>query len=167
MTEIDRVWSEMLGAAGQRAAAAGDHHLADYLRLKATNDAIRARGVAWLFESLIALAAEAQRTRHGVVIEREDPHAFRRGNSNMVGSALFVRQGVRCLTLEAGWARTPSDGIMHKGALAYARLTHFGMPRSGTETKLIFDDKLPTWQSENCEVVDSEFLARHIAIWLG
>jgi hypothetical protein len=166
MTELDQVWSEMLGAAGERAAAEGRQHLADYLRLRATNDAIRTQGVKWLFATVIEHAAEAQRTRN-ITIEREDPYSFRRGNSTMVGSALFIRNGVRCLTVDAGWARTPSHGIMQKGALAYARLSHFGMPRSNTELRLVFEDSLPNWRDEKDHPADADLLKAHVDLLLA
>jgi len=164
MTQLDEVWTEMIGRARDLATEAGDHDLADYLRLKATNDAIRSRGVAWLFETIIHMAAEQQRHRHGLIIEREEPYSFKRGNSNIVGSAVIVRQGVRCLTAAAGWVRTPSDGVMSKGALAYARFVHFGMPRSGEELRLYFGDDLPKWQTEEGAVVDASRLRRHLEI---
>ena len=166
MTELDRVWSEMLGAAGERAAAEGQHHLVEYLRLRATNDAIRVKGIKWLLATFIELAADAQRTRN-ITIEREDPYSFRRGNSTMVGSALFIRNGVRCLTVDAGWARTPSHGIMQKGALAYARLSHFGMPRSNTELRLVFEDSLPNWLDENDKAADADLLKTHLDLLLA
>jgi len=166
MTELDQIWSEMLGGAYSRAIEGGDHDLAQYLRLKATNDAIRARGVAWLLDTLIGLAAEEQRTRHGLVIEREEPYSFSRGNSNMVGSAIIIRQGVRCLTLGAGWARTPSDGIMQKGALAYGKILHFGMARSDVELRLLFVDELPHWKNEHDGIVDTDYLREHLNILL-
>src|SRR5437879_2741967 len=119
MTELDRIWSQMLSGNAAKAGDSGRQHVAEYLRLRATNDAIRAAGVGWLFDTMIEIAGRAMRDRFGIIIEREDPHSFTRGSSNMVGSLLEIRQGVRCLTVEAGWARTPRDGIMQKGALAY------------------------------------------------
>ena len=56
-------------------------------------------------------------------MENENPHNFRLRGANLVGSLLRVRQGVRCLTVEAGWTRTPNDGFMRGGALAIARIT--------------------------------------------
>ena len=167
MTELDQIWSEMLGQMQARATESGDHQLAEYLRLRATNDAIRSRGVAWLFDTIITLAAEQQRYRSNLMIEREEPYSFRRGNSNLVGSAVIVRQGVRCLTVAAGWVRTPSDGIMEKGALAYARFVHFGMQRSGEDLRLDFGDALPNWQTEDRERVDVDHVRRHIDILLS
>jgi len=167
MTELDQVWSEMLGRAHVVAADAGDHHLADYLRLKATNDAIRTRGLAWLFDTVIGMAADEQRHRYGLTIEREEPYSFKRGSSNMVGSAVIIRQGVRCLTIAGGWARTPSDGVMAKGALAYARIDHFGIPKAGAELRLDFGDELPNWHTETGELVNSDLLRSHLNILLN
>ena len=55
MTELDRVWSKMLEDAGTRSS--GD--VAEYLRLKASNDAIRTAGVGWLFDTMIETAGDA------------------------------------------------------------------------------------------------------------
>ncbi len=43
MTELDQIWSQMLDHAAVRAQESGNREVADYLRLKATNDAIRAQ----------------------------------------------------------------------------------------------------------------------------
>ena len=166
MTELDRVWTEMLDIAGHKAAARGEDDLAAYLRLKAGNDAIRSRGVAWLFDTMVELAVERQGRSTGLTIEREEPHRFRRGNSTMVGGALFIRYGVRCLTLAAGWARTPSDGIMRGGALAHASITHFGLSRSNMDLSLMFGESLPVWMAGE-EVIDRPELDRHLDILLS
>ena len=161
MTELDQVWSEMLGDAYRNASAAGRNAVADYLRLKATNDAIRAAGVKWLFDTFIEFAGEAVRNNAALTIEREEPHSFRHGNSNMVGSLISVRHGVRCLTVEAGWTRTPGDGVMRGGALAFARVTHFGMPRAGEELRLVHAEVLPRWMAEAGQPVTSGELRGH------
>lgn len=167
MTELDQVWSQMLDQAAANAGNTGRHHVAEYLSLKATNDTIRAAGVGWLFDTLIEIAGPAMLGPNPVSIEREEPHSFMRGSSNMVGSLLSVRQGVRCLTVEAGWARTPSDGIMQKGALVYGKITHFGMPKSGAEIRLVHGETLPEWLDETNAVVDSGELRRHFEVFLG
>lgn len=167
MTELDQVWAQMIVEAEGRADDAGRAHVAEYLRLKATNDAIREKGVAWLFNTLIEIASLAGRDRPFQTIEREEPHRFARGSSNMVGSLLQIRQGVRCLTLEAGWARTPSDGIMRSGALAFARITHFGMPKAAAEFRLVHGETLPLWMAEDDAVVDSGHLVRHFQLFVG
>jgi hypothetical protein len=166
MTELDQVWAEMLGDAYRNASAAGRHTVAEYLRLKATNDAIRAAGVKWLFDTFIEFAGQATRRNTALSIEREEPHSFRHGNSNMVGSLLSIRHGVRCLTVEAGWTRTPSDGVMRGGALAFAKLSHFGMPRSGEELRLVHSPSFPKWLAGEGESVASRELRRHFDLFL-
>ena len=166
MTELDHIWSQMLNTAASMADETDRKHVAKYLRLKATNDAIRELGVRWLFETVIEIAGPAMNGHHPVTVEREDPHSFVRGTSKMVGSRLFIRQGVRCLTVEAGWARIPSDGIMQKGALAYARISHFGMPKRGAEIRLIHGEDLPQWLDETGETVDVRALTQHFDIFL-
>lgn len=149
MTELDQIWSQMLAAATAKAHDSGRHDIADYLRLKAANDAIRSLGVKWLFDSLIEIAAEATRRSPTVAIKRQEPHNFARGNSNMVGSLMNVSQGVRCLTLEAGWTRTPGDGIMRGGTLAAAKLTHFGILKANADLSLAYVGDLPVWHIED------------------
>ena len=167
MTELDHVWSQMLAHAEASESGAGRDHVADYLRLRATNDAIRVRGVGWLFDTMIEIAGPAMAGHNPVTIEREEPHGFARGNSTMVGSILRIRQGVRCLTIEAGWVRTPSDGIMQKGALVYARITHFGMAKTGCEIRLVHAETLPQWLDETDGTVDTGELQRHFEVFLG
>ena len=84
----------------------------------------------------------------------------------MVGSRLEIRLGVRCLTVEAGWARTPSDGIMREGALAFARVTHFGMSKSGAEYRLLHAESLPNWMGDDDALIDSVALSRHFDLFL-
>ena len=167
MTELDLVWSQLLADAGTRADDTGRKGVADYLRLRATNDAIRNAGVQWLYDTMIEIAAPAMAGHNPVSIEREDPHSFVRGSSTMVGSLLRIRQGVRCLTIEAGWVRTPGDGIMQKGALVYARITHFGMTKAGGEIRLVHAETLPQWLDETDAVIDISELRRHFEVFLG
>lgn len=166
MTELDQVWSQMVGDAFASASKAGQQSVADYLRLRATNDAIRTAGVGWLFDAFIEVAGNATRKYPNVDITREEPHNFPFGNSNMVGSLLSIRNGVRCLTVEAGWTRTPRDGIMHEGALAAARITHFGLPKEGVECRLVYADVLPVWLAASGLALDSREVSRHIDVFL-
>lgn len=166
MDELDLVWSQMLADAGEKAAGSGRHAVAEYLRLKATNDAIRSRGVAWLIDAFVAVAAAQQGPRTDVTIMREDPYRFERGTSRMVGSCVEIRHGVRCLSVAAGWARTPSDGIMRGGALAFAQIRHFGLPRAGTELRLVHSDDLPQWLDDTGSAVDIETVRGHIDLFL-
>ena len=167
MTELDHVWSQLLAEAGARADEMGRTDVADYLRLRATNDAIRTGGVTWLFDTMIDIAGPAMTGPSPVTVEREEPHSFTRGSSTMVGSLLRIRQGVRCLTVEAGWARTPGDGIMQKGALVYARISHFGMPKAGAEIRLVHAATLPQWLDEAGTAIGGSELRRHFDVFLG
>jgi sugar phosphate isomerase/epimerase len=168
VNELDEIWSQMLAESGTNARAAGRHALADYIALKASNDQIRERGVRWLFDSLIELAAIANRQNIAVTIEREEPHSFHHRGANMVGSLLRLRHGVRCLTLEAGWTRTPRDGFMRGQALAAARITHFGIKQAETELSLRHTDGLPNWfviqKNEEATPLERNELIRHFSI---
>ena len=171
MNELDEIWSQMLEAAIAGSEAAGHADVAEYLRLKATNDAIRRRSVAWLFDSMIEIVAEADPEFVRFSVERVEPHNFAFRGANMAGSLLRIRQGVRCLTLEAGWTRTPSDGFMRGGALAQARITHFGMPREDRDLMLVRGTDLPEWyeaeKKGTADVFGSADLRRHFAIFTG
>ena len=166
MPELDQVWSDMLDEAARRSADLGRLDVAEYLRLKATNDAIRTAGVEWLFATVLEIAGRAVRQRHGVTIERDEPHTFAVGSSNMAGALIRVRQSVRCLTVEAGWARLPGDGVMKKGALANARISHFGLPRHTADLRLIHGEDLPVWLNADDEPVDSAWIEQHLTVLL-
>lgn len=166
MTELDEVWSQMLSDAEAKADASGKRDVAEYFRLKAKNDAVRSAGVKWLIDSIVEIAGHAMREHNTIIIAREEPHNFGHGNSNMVGTLVTVRYGVRCLTVEAGWTRTPRDGIMRKGALAFARLSHFGLADMSVELRLIHSETLPNWIDKDGTVIDSCLLKRHLDILL-
>ena len=166
MTELDQEWSQLLDTATERANAAGRHEVADYLRLRATNDVIRKVGCTWLFNTFVEIATSLAGPSN-IAIERQEPHKFAHASSTMVGSRLNVRLGVRCLSIEAGWARVPSDGIMRSGALAISHISHFGMPKAGAELRLVHADTLPKWITGENTVVDQDYLRRHFDIFLG
>ncbi len=168
MSELDDVWAKMLGEARERARAESRHDVADYLDLKAANDLIRTTSVAWLLETLIQHAAEVNRGVASIVIERSEPHNFAYRGANLVGSSLTFRYGVRCLTVEAGWTRTPGDGFMRGGMLAFARFRHFGLPKAAMETALYREREMPVWRLLGNEGSGSELhsdgLFRHILL---
>jgi hypothetical protein len=166
MTELDQVWARMLDTAAEHAGKLGRDDIVEYLRLKATNDAIRAAGVTWLFDTIIGIGLDAQKRRPHITIERIEPHRFNRGNSRMVGAKLEIRQGVRCLTVEAGWTRSPGDGVMRGQALAVGAIIHFGIARKNAELKLVRGDELPRWLGAKGLVIDSGELRRHFALFL-
>ena len=167
MTELDHVWSEMLSKAAAKAIDSGQRDIADYLRLKAANDEIRTIGVGWLLETIIQIAGQGVREHAVITIEREEPHNFALGSSNIVGSLIHVRHGVRSLTVEAGWTRSPRDGIMRGGALAFALITHFGLPKMGAELRLVHGETLPNWLDDTDNIIDSDELRRHFDVFLG
>ena len=146
MSELNEMWSQMLAEASKNARASDRHDVADYLDLKASNDLVRRAGVEWLFETIIEHAADANRGRTAVAIERTEPHSFQFRGANIVGTRLDLRYGVRCLTVEAGWTRTPADGFMRGGGLAFARFRHFGIPRANIEAALLRADQTPAWK---------------------
>lgn len=168
MNELDEMWSAMLAQASEKARASDRHDVADYLDLKASNDMIRRASVQWLFDTLIQHAAATNRANTAVTIERAEPHSFSHRGANLVGSVLSFRYGVRCLTVEAGWTRTPSDGFLRGGALAFARFRHFGMPKANIEVALFGSEKSPVWKvfSDNGAGPDihSDDLKGHIAL---
>jgi hypothetical protein len=133
MNELDQFWSEKLSDAIENARNTGRSDIADYLELKAANDAVRQAGVEQFLQTTIDIASRPEHASKRISIERESPHTFRHRDANMVGSLLRLRYGVRCMTVEAGWTRTPSDGFMRLGALAFARITHMGIPHENAE----------------------------------
>lgn len=166
MNELDEIWSKMLSLALENAKASGRHDVAEYLNLKAANDTIRQTGVNWLFDTLIEIAGDANRSNHAISIERSDPHSFLHRGANLVGSLARLRYGVRCLTVEAGWTRTPTDGFMRGGALAFAKLTHLGMPKANAEIALTISDEKPVWtlivEEKAVEIFRSGALQNHL-----
>ena len=157
MNELDQFWSEKLSSAIESAKQTGRGDLADYLQLKATNDAVRQTGVDEFFSTIIEIATRPEHASRNVSIERESPHDFRHRDANMLGSVLRLRYGVRGMTAEAGWTRTPRDGFMRMGALAFARITHFGIPSANAEFILKSTEAGAVWAVVRREKVDTEF----------
>ncbi|HEV2799699.1 MAG TPA: hypothetical protein VGW12_04335 [Pyrinomonadaceae bacterium] len=147
MSELEAEWARRLAEARERARASGRSDVADYLALRALNDMARNTGVEWLLATFAAHAGEANRACASLVIANTDAHRFRVGNSTMVGRRLSLTSGVRVLNVEAGWPRTPGDGIVRGGGLAAGRISHFGDRRSGNELLLVqaSNDAAPRW----------------------
>lgn len=136
MTEFDEAWELALAEARRRAQAAGRGDISDYLTLRAKNDLLRRTGIDWLLNSLTVLAGEANRRGAAIQIEQHDPHRFKVGTVSMVGVRLTLRSGVRALTVEGGWPRTPRDGFIRGGGLACAHIKHFGRQKKNAELTL-------------------------------
>jgi len=147
LSELEAEWARRLAEAEQRARTSGRSDVADYLALRSLNDMARNTGIEWLLATFTAHAGEANRTGAGIGLTHTDAHRFRVGNSTMVGRRLALSAGVRVLTIEAGWPRTPGDGIVRGGGLAAARISHFGDPRAGVELLLVqsAEDGSPRW----------------------
>jgi hypothetical protein len=170
MNELEQVWAQKLSEAQTKAQNSGRKDVADYLALRASNDMIRQTSIEWLFESLLEIAAEANRNNAAINFETENQHRFSLRNSHLVGSFVRLSQGVRCLTVEAGWTRTPSDGFMRGGALALGRISHFGISKHNAELALITENSLPHWFSVDKEgkreMFDAKNLQRHFQVFL-
>jgi hypothetical protein len=168
MFELEEMWAQKLEEAIVAARAAGRADIAEFLTLKATNDAVRQTGVEWLFGAILENALLVPQIK----IENETAHRFVMNGATMVGALLRLRLGVRCLTVEAGWTRAPGDGFMRGGALAAARLAHFGMARENAELLLVRrGTEAPNWfaAGENGEraLFDTAQVNRHFRVFLG
>lgn len=171
MNELDEVWSQKLSDALIRAKTEGRGDVADYIALRTTNDNLRQTSIKWLFDSLIEIAAFANRNGNAVTFETKNQHQFKVGNSTLSGASISLRQGVRCLTVEAGWTRLPADGFMRGGGLALGRLSHFGISKHNAELFLVLQNDTPSWFSSDKngkrENFDSRHLNAHFQIFLG
>ena len=171
MNELDQFWSEKLSTAIGQARETGRSDLADYLELKAANDAVRKACVEEFFAVVSEIATAPEHASKNITVERENPHNFQHRGANMVGSLLRLRYGVRCMTVEAGWTRTPTDGFMRLGALAFARITHFGMPRANEEFLLKSTGGNAAWAAVRNDKADASFnldkLNEHFIVFVG
>ena len=159
MSEIDDIWAEMLDKRASQQSGGRDHVLADFIALKATNDQIRQRAVDWLIGLFSEMAGLANRHNIPIEIVRNESHNFSAYGANMVGVKTDLKHGIRCLSIEAGWTRMPSDGFMRGGALAIARISHFGIKRHGADLALLKAGDLPEWHE-----IDRENVARPIEL---
>ena len=167
MSELDEAWAAALSEAERRARLAGRKDVVEYLSLKNSNDLLRKAGVDWLVDRFTISAGEANRTGASIQISKQEGHRFRTGNSTMVGPLLTLTSGVRTLYVEAGWPRTPSDGIVRGGGLACANIRHMGI-RSASEELLLskLNNGAPAWRSTtktNTYLLESD-IHRHISI---
>src|SRR5438552_1276586 len=136
LTELEDAWEQALADAKQRARAAGRRDIEDYLDLRRRNDLLRRTATEWLTNTFTTIAGDANRRGAAIQIETQHEHRFMLGHATMVGNKLILRCGVRALTIESGWPRTPRDGFIRGGGLARANLKHFGRKQSDTELLL-------------------------------
>ncbi len=137
MSELEEEWARALAAARRRARAAGRKDILEYLALRSANDLLRETATEWLFTTFATLAGEANRSGAGIQLKREDEHRFRVGQATMVGRRLTLRQGVRALSIEAGWPRAPRDGFVRGGGLACANIQHLGRKQANEALLLV------------------------------
>ena len=167
MSELDEAWAAALSEAERRARLAGRKDVVEYLSLKNSNDLLRQAGLDWLLAGFTAVAAEANRAGASIQMSKQDGHRFQTGTSTMVGQLLTFRNGVRTLFVEAGWPRTPRDGIVRGGGLASANIRHLGIKRANEELLLMRSHTgAPAWKSERHNSLLESDLRRHINILL-
>lgn len=164
---FDEEYEREMAEARRRARTQGRGDVLDYLSLKAANDSLRARGVELLLDAFTMLAGELNRAGAGVALTRTDAHRFRVGHSTMVGARLTLTRGLRSLTVEAGWPRTPRDGIVRGGGLASARVGHFGAPKAGEELLLLPASDEPRWFVLEETGARAELLEQHLRRHVG
>jgi hypothetical protein len=162
LSGFDEDYEQRMREARERARGGGRGDVLEYLDLKAANDAARARAVEWLLDLFTAAAGELNRAGAGVTLARTDAHRFRVGHSTMVGARLTLSRGLRSLTVEAGWPRSPRDGIVRGGGLASARVGHFGNPKAGEELLLIPAGDGPRWYVVAEAGARTELLEHHL-----
>lgn len=169
MNELEEAWELALADASHRAHRAGRADIARYLDLRRRNDLIRRTAIDWLHATFTALAADANRVNAGIQIEHQDDHRFHRGPATMVGTQLTFRRGVRALTIESGWPRTPRDGIVRGDGLACANIKHLGRARMNDELVLIRSKTdSPQWfvlKDDKRSMLDDSFLRHHFSFF--
>lgn len=168
MSELDEAWAAALSEAEKRARLAGRGEVAEYLALKNSNDLLRTAGVEWLLTEFTVLAGEANRAGASIQISKQDGHRFPTGTSTMVGHLLTLTHGVRTLYIEAGWPRTPRDGVVRGGGLAAGNIRHLGI-RAANEELLLAKSRTggPAWRSveKNYFLLEAD-IRRHLRILL-
>ncbi len=171
MSGLDESYARDLDRTEEKARAAGRFDLAEYFTLRATNDAVREKGVGWLFDALAEIVDALNGHGATIAIERLAPHRFDYRGSMLTGSAVTLRNGVRKLTVEAGWTQSTGDGIMRGGALVCAKITHFGNSKQNEELLMVKVDDVPQWFTRTGERELSTFnvrsFKRHFEIFLG
>jgi len=151
MDALNEIWTRDLNEAVEHAKALGRFEIADYLTLKVSNDKIRRESIKWLFDAVLEIVFAFNRHGAKIKIEQKEKHSFKYEKSRMSGSILRLKQGVRCLNFEAGWTQLPGDGIMKGGALAVAKISHFGFSKKNEQLALLRFENKPQWFSVDTE----------------
>ncbi len=149
MSELDEAWALALAEAEAQARAAGRADIREYIALRSSNDRKRKFGSDWIIKAFTQAAAEANRAGASIQIFNTDGHRFKVGSATMVGRRLVLENGIRALSIEVGWPRSPADGFLRGGGLACANISHLGMKSSSEHYRLQVDRKdHPHWQSQ-------------------
>jgi hypothetical protein len=144
MNELEENWADFMREAGRGSSANGT--VADYLRLRETNDAARRIGIEWLLGAFLQVAEEANRRGIGIAVEKKDLHSFSVGAATMQGSLVRLKLGIRSISIEGGYPQKPQDGFIRGGGLACARISHFGLAKANEDLMLIRTEKAaPVW----------------------
>jgi hypothetical protein len=144
MNELEENWADFVREA--RSRAKGNSDIADYLRLREMNDDARRIGIEWLLGAFLQVAAEANRRGIGIAVAKKDAHSFPVGAATMQGSLVRLNLGIRSITVEAGFPRSPQDGFVRSGGLACARISHFGLSKANEDLLLIRSEQsAPVW----------------------
>jgi hypothetical protein len=149
MAEDRESYERLLEEALKRARREGASEVLEYIVLRASNDRLRKAGIEWLDRELSGIVAELNRAGGGLALERAEEHRFKVGSATMQGVRLTVRgAGFRALTVEAGWPRSPRDGIV-RGGLACAQLRRFGSPASEELVLVCERQGAPRWMARD------------------
>ncbi|MEZ5307460.1 MAG: hypothetical protein R2684_09975 [Pyrinomonadaceae bacterium] len=136
-----------ISSAIEHAKSVGRFDLSDYLSLRSSNDAIRESARKWLFDSVLEIVFAFNNHGASIKIDQKAKHRIRYSGGWLSGELLELRQGLRCLTIEAGWTQSLEDGFMRGGALAFARLNHFGHSKQNEELVLLTFEGNHQWFS--------------------
>ena len=169
MGELDEARAAALSEAERRARLAGRRDVAEYLSLKNSNDLLRKAGVDWLLAEFTSLAGEANRAGASIQISKQEGHRFGNPPSTMVGHLITFTNGVRTLFVEAGWPRTPRDGVVRGGGLASANIRHLGIKTANEELLLVKSTNgVPAWKSVSKKhaFLHQSDMRRHLSILL-
>jgi hypothetical protein len=168
VSELDEAWALALAEAEQRARLSGRTDVAEYIALRNSNDLLRQTGIDWLLVTFTELAAIANRGGSSIQTSNTDGHRFALGSATMVGRLLTLQSGVRTLSVEAGWPRTPRDGFVRGGGLACANIRHLGLSSFNEELLLLRSDTgTPRWISatkDTTSQLNEAQIARHLAL---
>jgi len=145
MDELNEVWEQLIAEAARNPQTIESAGLAEFISVKNANDRIRESQVGWLLGTMRRAAEHANLKGAGIAVENRDAHRFSIDAMQLGGSLVRFKHGIRCLTIEAGWTRTPADGFMRGGALALARITHFGIEQANAELHLVKFEDRPQW----------------------